>query len=929
MSTFLNRRKGLLLATTFSVLALSGFALHADISKSDLTAPSTSQSLDGLRAAEIRLRNEVDQSPKNGMLRVELAKVYRELGNYNAALAELTVARQLRTKDDLVAPVMAQTMAESGAFADLLRDVPQGSRPAKIESIVRVYRGQAQMAVGEFDGAANSLRDAERLDPGSVIAQITTTRLLLSQKQMAAAGKKIDHVLTIAPKDSAALELKGLILQSTGNAALAATFFNKALAADRLNIQALLDRANLEASRNQLDQAAKDLRIIKTVVPNSPMAAYVDAVVKARQGRYQEADEALNKLRNSMGFLPGAYFLAGEIKFKLNQMGQAEDYLSKFIAQQQNQPEAYEILGIIALKRGDTERAVTMLEKAHGLVPQDANTSVLLSQAYLAHGESDKAVALIDQAGASQPKNTAVEAQRALAHFAMGDPGGSLAHLNDLFKSGAGDLKAGPSLILAQLQAGKVGEAAATAQSLVKHDPANVLFQELLGATLVAQHNYAAAEKIFKTIMDKQPGLLAARRSLAQVYLSTNRTSAAIALFQDWIAKNPKDLKAKRALAEIDVSLKDYASAEKLLTDANVLTTGDVDSALQLVRVYELQKKWPDAIKAAQWLQGRFASNLAVVDTLGRLYSESGDTKASMAQYANAVSRFPKSAELWNNYATAQAAAKNFTGALDAISHAHALAADNLNYERSLVEMTYLVKGKDAALAVGQTFSSNTAQLPAYAIMTASAMERHGKHAEAVALLETTNAKAPSSAVTLILSKYYVGEKNLKKAIALMEIWIKSHPDDADARFGLAQLYGSVGAMPQALQQFEWLQTKRPTDSIVFNNLAWLYSQKNDPRAQAMAEKAYELSPKSGSVADTLGWILENKGDTAGGLKYLQQANQESPEDASVQYHFAYALVKANRQVDARALLGKVMNSNSAPPDIKRSAQSLLAKIGG
>jgi len=35
-------------------------------------------------------------------------------------------------------------------------------------------------------------------------------------------------------------------------------------------------------------------------------------------------------------------------------------------------------------------------------------------------------------------------------------------------------------------------------------------------------------------------------------------------------------------------------------------------------------------------------------------------------------------------------------GALDAINHAHTLAPQSLIYQRGLIEMTYLVKGKDA-----------------------------------------------------------------------------------------------------------------------------------------------------------------------------------------------------------------------------------------
>ncbi len=241
------------------------------------------------------------------------------------------MARQLRAKDELLAPLMAQTMSKSGAFADLLRDVPEGNRPAKAESLVRAYRGQAQMAVGEFDDAANSLRDAERLDPSKCHCADNDNPPSSQPEADGGRGKKINHVPDhCAARDSSALELKGLILQATGDAAGAATFFDKAIASDRLNIQALLDRANLEASRNQLDQASKDLEIIKKVVPGSPMAAYVDAVVKARQGRFQAADEALDKFAQRHGVSSRARICSparsssSSIKF-----AQAEDYLSK------------------------------------------------------------------------------------------------------------------------------------------------------------------------------------------------------------------------------------------------------------------------------------------------------------------------------------------------------------------------------------------------------------------------------------------------------------------------------------------------------------------------------------------------------------------------------------------------------------------------
>jgi putative PEP-CTERM system TPR-repeat lipoprotein len=904
-------RNALLLAMATG-MGVAGSALASD------TAAS-------LRTTEIRLRNAVEKQPANGMLRVELAKVYLELGNGNAAVAELFVAHQLKAKDELVAPLMAQAQMETGDFGDLLRDVPEGTRPPKVESLVRTYRGMAEIALGETHNAEVSLADAERLDPKNVLAKIASVRMLLGQQQLGAASQKIDQVLAIAPNNSAALELKGLVEESRGDEAGALRFFDSAISHNRLNVQAILDRANLEANRNQLDLAAKDIAAARAMAPNSAMAIYLDAIVKAKSGKYQDADNTLDKIRPIMENVPEAYFLAGEVKFKLNQFGQAEAYLDKFIAHRQDQPQAFELLGLLALRRGDSDRAVTMLERAHDLAPNDSDVAVLLAQSYLAHGEADKALALMDSAAKQQPGNPKVETERALAHFAFGDPGGSVAELSGLFKGGA--LNAGPSLILAQLRSGKIDDAAKTAQDLLHRDPANVLYQELLGAVRVAQHDYAGAEAIFQAILAKQPTLIAARRSLAQIYLSTNRPDAAIKLFDDWIAKNPNDLKAKQALAGIYMQRKDDASALKVLLDAKVLSAGDVSSGLQVAMIYEHEKKWPEAIAAVRAVQARFANNILVMDALGRIYSESGDVKASVAAYAAATAAFPKSPALWNDYATALSRGKNYPAALDAMNKAHALAPNNVKIERGIILLTYLTKGPQAALAAGQSFSGNTPQVPAGTMLAAMVIADKGNMADAISILEAAQAKAPSTDVAILLAKYLDSTNQMPKAIAVLESWTKAHPADYQPRFALAQLYGASGDQTKALDAFEWLATQRPNDPVVLNNLAWLYSQKKDPRAREIAERAYKAAPQSGAIADTLGWIVVNQGDAADGVKYLEIANKETPKDPSLQYHLAFALAKANQPEKARPILQQLMHSD-AGAGIKDSARQLLAKIG-
>ncbi|HEX3810920.1 MAG TPA: XrtA/PEP-CTERM system TPR-repeat protein PrsT [Rhizomicrobium sp.] len=882
-----------------------------------------------LKGAEIQLRNAAEQEPNNGAIRVELAKVYLKLGNPSAAQAELAIARQNNVKEEQLAPLLAQAFLEAGDAGNLLRNVPAGNRPAKIESLVRTYRAIAAMSLGELDNANTMLRDAERLDPASAMPKITAARILLLQKQYKAAELKANQALSIAPNDSTALEVKGLALMLQGNPSGAMGQFNAALSHNPRDVQVLLDRANLEANRNQLEAAENDLRAVRAISPNIVMAMYISALVDTKKGDFKSADAALEKVRPAMDQFPDAYFLAGEVKYKLNQFAQAENYFNKYIAQRHDQPRAFEILGALALRRNESGRAVTMLERAYQLAPNDPNIAALLAQAYVAHGDARKAAALMDKTAAQHPANGTLQSERALTHFATGDSSGtSLSELNNLFNTPGGELMAAPPLILAQLRAGKADDAAKTAEQMVKHDPANLLYQELLGTARAAQHNYPAAESIFKGVLAKKPSLLAARHNLAEVYLATNRGNDAVALFRDWLSKNPADLKAKTTLAEIYLQKKDYGNAEALLKDMQAGAQTDSGAGLQLAHVYEQQKRWPDAIATARALQAKFPKDQAVLDTLGRIYSESGDQSSSVAVYKSATAQFPQSAFLWKNYGVALYASKNMPAALDALTKALTLEPGNQQLERALVNLTYQTKGVAAAQALGQSFESPNSQLPLGALLTADALYKDGKHDAAIALLETSQKQKPSSAAAAVLAKYYAADGKAPKAIATLEEWSKAHPDDVLVRYGLAQLYGSSGNSTAALAQFEWLVGKRPNDPVVLNNLAWLYSQKNDPRARQTAERAYKLAPQSGDVADTLGWIVLQQGDVVNGLKYLQIASRLSPQSFTVQLHLAIAMTKNNQPQNARPILERLLNS-SADASVKNSAQEALAKLGG
>ena len=129
-----------------------------------------------------------------------------------------------------------------------------------------------------------------------------------------------------------------------------------------------------------------------------------------------------------------------------------------------------------------------------------------------------------------------------------------------------------------------------------------------------------------------------------------------------------------------------------------------------------------------------------------------------------------------------------------------------------------------------------------------------------------------------------------------------------------------------AITEFEAIERAQPNNVVALNNLSIAYQHKNDPRARQAAEKAYALAPGVPAVADTLGWILLNAGDTAAALPYLKTAALALSANMDVQYHLAVALQRAGESEEARKVLERV-KASTQPFENRKDAEKLLVQL--
>jgi Flp pilus assembly protein TadD len=159
----------------------------------------------------------------------------------------------------------------------------------------------------------------------------------------------------------------------------------------------------------------------------------------------------------------------------------------------------------------------------------------------------------------------------------------------------------------------------------------------------------------------------------------------------------------------------------------------------------------------------------------------------------------------------------------------------------------------------------------------------------------------------------------------MLSDWVAQHPADVVATEQLADIYIASRRYDEAVTSLQRVLDKKPHDPVALNNLAWVYQQQGDKRAQGLAQQAYVLSP-GGQTADTLGWILVSSGNVAQGMPLLRQAASQAGSDPRILYHFAVALKEAGKRDEAIKMLNAVV-ANKGEFGEKAEAQKLLDEL--
>ncbi len=146
------------------------------------------------------------------------------------------------------------------------------------------------------------------------------------------------------------------------------------------------------------------------------------------------------------------------------------------------------------------------------------------------------------------------------------------------------------------------------------------------------------------------------------------------------------------------------------------------------------------------------------------------------------------------------------------------------------------------------------------------------------------------------------------------------------ARSGIVQQMS--GDVSSAVESYRKALKINPRYAVAANNLAYILSQNEEDQEQALelAQMAREVAPDDPRIADTLGWILYERGVYQQALSLIQESAEKLSGNAEVLYHLGMTHYKLGNLDEARRALSEATMTNQEFSGVEE-ARAILQEL--
>lgn len=566
------------------------------------------------------LRRYLQAVPGDSLTSKLLAATYIKLGQTENALNLLRPMMYGDKGDAQLYMLVGQAHLQENNPASAAEQFEKAAAIDPKNVVLHTQLGLSLIASGDKQRGVETLQASSKLDSKQIQSDVTLSVVYLQNRQYDKALETLANLeKKLAKEDSFVHELKGVAFIGKKDPNNARISFERALALDPTLAGSAINLAQLDLRDKKPALARKRLERLLEKKRNDIQALLALANIAALEGKEQEYLDLLLKTAKAHPGLARPQVIIANYYLGKNQPRQALVSAQAALAAQKDDPDALATLGMAQLAAGDKESALSTFKRLVARVPESASGHYHLASAQAAAG------------------NLAAARQ-------------SLRRSLDLK---ADDLNALTALATVEVRDGKPEEALKISQQIKKLFPASALGMAMEGDALMVLKRYSQAATAYESALKVQRSGGLQVKLFDALRLSGAQRDAEARMLQ-WLRERPTDKGARLHFAQ---SLMESNQNGAAIEHYKYLLQREPNNALLLNNLAWLyhKEKNPQAIAYAERAYKLYPEAANILDTLGWINVEQGQTARGLELLKKAISLAPKNQAVKYHFAVALA----------------------------------------------------------------------------------------------------------------------------------------------------------------------------------------------------------------------------------------------------------------------------------
>ena len=572
-----------------------------------------------LPEAESNLRKALFNAPRAVVAKRLLVATHLRMGQTELALSEV---RELLEKggaqDPHILALAGEVYLANGDVAGAARHYEEAKSILPKNAALQTRLAQIRFVAGDPDRAVAELETASVGDPNAYQADLVLITNYLRKRD---ADKALDALKSLEkkqPDNPLTHNLKGLALILKGNVSEARVSFERALKLRPTYMPAVANLARLDLRDKKPETAKKRYEAVLEKEPNNEKALLGLSVLLRITGENPKEVEKL--IKQSVAANPSSP--SARISL-INFYIRGRDFKAALAAAQEaqaalpNNPAILQALGTTQLAATETRQAIATFTRLAEMQPNSPEPLIQLAKAHMVAKQPDEAIKSLRAALAQRPDLASVQRDIAAVYVSTG----------------------------------RHDEALREAKAVQAEQPKQPFGHVLEAEIYVSQKKWDQAERTYRATLKKFDLPILVIRTHA-VIEAAGRRSEADAMAEDWIERHPKDAVVLAYLADRDLAAKRYDSAAKRYHTA-LNRQPDNPMFLNNLAWATNALKQPKALEYAERAHELAPENPAIMDTLGWILSEGGQTERGLELLGRAAELAPASYNIRLNFAKA------------------------------------------------------------------------------------------------------------------------------------------------------------------------------------------------------------------------------------------------------------------------------------